>query len=71
MCSNTVNAIDTSSAVAGGTGGPVLHHGIPELADRRFTEAVSFMVNCKDQDEVDYYWNGRLPTSVSKGELTR
>jgi len=25
-----------------------------------FTEAVSFMVNCKDQDEVDYYWNRLL-----------
>jgi predicted 3-demethylubiquinone-9 3-methyltransferase (glyoxalase superfamily) len=23
----------------------------------RFTEAVSFMVSCKDQQEVDYYWN--------------
>ena len=23
----------------------------------RFTEAVSFMINCKDQDEVDYYWD--------------
>ena len=22
-----------------------------------FTEAVSFMIGCKDQDEVDYYWN--------------
>jgi predicted 3-demethylubiquinone-9 3-methyltransferase (glyoxalase superfamily) len=22
-----------------------------------FTEAVSFMVSCKDQDEVDYYWH--------------
>ncbi|MCV7385606.1 VOC family protein [Mycolicibacter longobardus] len=22
----------------------------------RFTEAVSFMVSCTDQDEVDYYW---------------
>lgn len=22
-----------------------------------FTEAVSFTVDCKDQDEVDYYWN--------------
>jgi predicted 3-demethylubiquinone-9 3-methyltransferase (glyoxalase superfamily) len=23
----------------------------------RFTEAVSFTINCADQDEVDYYWN--------------
>lgn len=22
-----------------------------------FDEAVSFMIHCKDQDEVDYYWN--------------
>ena len=22
-----------------------------------FSEAISFMVNCKDQDEVDYYWD--------------
>ena len=22
----------------------------------KFTEAVSFVVNCKDQEEVDYYW---------------
>ncbi len=27
-------------------GGPHFH----------FTEAVSFTINCKDQDEVDYYW---------------
>jgi predicted 3-demethylubiquinone-9 3-methyltransferase (glyoxalase superfamily) len=26
----------------------------------RFTEAVSFMVHCKDQDEVDYYWDRLL-----------
>jgi predicted 3-demethylubiquinone-9 3-methyltransferase (glyoxalase superfamily) len=25
-----------------------------------FTEAVSFMVNCQDQDEVDYYWDRLL-----------
>jgi predicted 3-demethylubiquinone-9 3-methyltransferase (glyoxalase superfamily) len=25
-----------------------------------FTEAVSFMVSCKDQDEVDYYWDRLL-----------
>ncbi len=23
----------------------------------QFSEAVSFMVGCKDQDEVDYYWD--------------
>lgn len=23
----------------------------------KFTEAVSFVINCKDQTEVDYYWN--------------
>ena len=28
-------------------GGPHFH----------FTEAVSFTINCKDQDEVDYYWD--------------
>lgn len=22
----------------------------------KFTEAVSFAINCKDQDEIDYYW---------------
>ncbi|ORV68388.1 VOC family protein [Mycobacterium gastri] len=29
-------------------------NGGPEF---RFTEAVSFMVECKDQEEVDYYWD--------------
>ncbi|KND47269.1 MAG: 3-demethylubiquinone-9 3-methyltransferase [Parcubacteria bacterium C7867-004] len=28
-------------------GGPVFH----------FTEAVSFIIDCKDQEEVDYFWN--------------
>lgn len=23
----------------------------------KFTEAVSFMINCETQDEIDYYWN--------------
>ncbi|MEQ8268057.1 MAG: VOC family protein [Parvibaculum sp.] len=26
----------------------------------QFSEAVSFMVDCKSQKEVDYYWNGLL-----------
>ena len=25
-----------------------------------FTEAVSFAIECRDQDEVDYYWNALL-----------
>jgi predicted 3-demethylubiquinone-9 3-methyltransferase (glyoxalase superfamily) len=29
-------------------------NGGPEF---KFDEAVSFQINCKDQDEVDYYWN--------------
>ncbi len=28
-------------------------NGGPEF---KFDEAVSFLINCKDQDEVDYYW---------------
>ena len=31
--------------------------GINGGPDFPFSEAVSFMVGCKDQDEVDYYWN--------------
>ena len=31
--------------------------GINGGPDFPFSEAVSFMVDCKDQDEVDYYWN--------------
>lgn len=23
----------------------------------KFTEAISFLIDCKDQEEVDYYWN--------------
>ena len=29
-------------------------NGGPQFA---FTEAVSFMISCKDQDEVGYYWD--------------
>ena len=30
------------------------------LQDRPFSDAVSLMVNCKDQQEVDHYWDGLL-----------
>jgi predicted 3-demethylubiquinone-9 3-methyltransferase (glyoxalase superfamily) len=30
--------------------------GINGGPDFKFDEAVSFLINCKDQDEVDYYW---------------
>ena len=29
-----------------------------------FTEAVSFTIDCKDQDEVDYYWNRLIDRGV-------
>ncbi len=37
----------------------------------KFTEAVSFVVHCKDQEEVDYYWNAlsAVPTSEQCGWL--
>lgn len=33
----------------------------------RFTEAVSFVVNCKNQEEVDYYWE-KLSADPNAGE---
>jgi predicted 3-demethylubiquinone-9 3-methyltransferase (glyoxalase superfamily) len=30
--------------------------GINGGPDFKFSEAVSFLINCQDQDEVDYYW---------------
>ncbi len=30
------------------------------LEDRPFSDAVSLMVHCKDQQEVDHYWDGLL-----------
>ncbi|MGH3674686.1 MAG: VOC family protein [Mycobacterium sp.] len=38
--------------------------GINGGADFPFSEAVSFMVSCKDQDEVDYYWNRLIDRGV-------
>lgn len=31
----------------------------------KFTEAVSFLIDCKDQAEVDYYWSDKLPELLS------
>ena len=38
----------------------------------QFTHAISFVVNCKDQDEVDYYWDklGEGGNEVQCGWLT-
>lgn len=33
-----------------------LNGGKPEGWDTKFTGAISFVVNCKDQAEVDHYW---------------
>jgi predicted 3-demethylubiquinone-9 3-methyltransferase (glyoxalase superfamily) len=38
-------------------------NGGPEFT---FTEAVSFQIDCKDQEEVDYYWNN-LSVGGEKG----
>lgn len=31
-----------------------------DLGGAHFNEAVSLMLNCQDQDEIDYYWNGLM-----------
>lgn len=33
-----------------------------------FTEAVSFLINCKDQDEIDYYWNALTSDGGAESE---
>jgi len=42
----------------------------------KFNEAISFLVNCEDQDEVDYYWNkliadggGRIHVRLAQGQV--
>lgn len=39
--------------------------------DFKFNEAISFMVNCKNQEEIDYYWNklSHFPESEQCGWL--
>jgi len=32
-----------------------------------FTEAVSFVITCKDQEEIDYYWNNLIANGGSEG----
>ena len=34
--------------------------GLNGLQDKPFSEAVSLMINCKDQEETDYYWDKLL-----------
>ena len=33
----------------------------------KFNEAVSFFINCKDQDEIDYYWNSLTSDGGQEG----
>lgn len=40
------------------TAGPLFH----------FTEAISFVISCKDQAEVDYYWNALTSNGGSEGQ---
>jgi len=40
--------------------------GINGGPDFKFDEAVSFLINCEDQDEVDYYWE-KLTEGGSEG----
>lgn len=35
----------------------------------KFTEAISFIVNCKDQDEIDYYWNKLTEGGDAKAQM--
>jgi len=41
--------------------------GINGGPDFEFSEAVSFLVNCKDQDEIDYYWERLTEDGGSEG----
>ncbi len=34
----------------------------------KFTEAISLVVNCKDQAEVDYYWDGLLASGGASAQ---
>jgi len=33
----------------------------------KFNEAVSFVINCKDQNEIDFYWNSLIADGGSEG----
>lgn len=35
----------------------------------KFTEAVSFVIQCKDQEEVDYYWNKLTEGGDEKSQI--
>lgn len=41
----------------GGEHFTALNGGKPEGWDTKFTGAISFVINCKDQAEVDHYWD--------------
>lgn len=41
-------------------------NGGPEF---KFSEAVSFMVSCEDQEEIDYYWNRLTEGGDAKAQI--
>jgi predicted 3-demethylubiquinone-9 3-methyltransferase (glyoxalase superfamily) len=45
--------------------------GSTQMHDFKFNEAISFIVNCKDQEEIDYYWEklSAVPESEQCGWL--
>ncbi len=34
----------------------------------KFSEAISFVINCKDQEEIDYYWNALTADGGYEGQ---
>ena len=45
----------------------VVLNGGPQF---KFTEAISFVVNCENQEEVDYYWNKLTADGGSEGDCS-
>ena len=40
--------------------------GINGGPDFKFDEAISFLISCEDQDEIDYYWDTLSPRAARR-----